>query len=493
MRAFAEAFFTHFGARVQPHPDFPAELIVDLSPDLEAAFGRPRLYLVFPQAGQDPPDLSPHEDVMVYGSRIFDKMMALLAGRGEIVQLRLPGHENGSPPGTYPFPLPLANCRLKTHRAEFKPERFFVVNYRAVFVSDERQETVMTVVLDETGQPRPELAASLATLPGIGGIEPAFSVTPSTRRKVLTRAETILQTQVSERLAGLEAGIQPRLQKSLLRLKSYYHRLIEEIKVETPEAAAAVRAGLERDLARQVAGELERYRLRVTLSPLSYALVELPLVYHHALLVTAHSRQQRTIIQNLYHQRLENLACEHCHEPLEQLALCDRGHLVHPHCFAGCTQCGRAVCYTCGIHPCAISGRMVCIDCTTRCGYCERWLSNQWVEPCAICETPHCPDHRLVCRWCEQSYCAACMTAGVCHTCGQALGEAAPASPTGPNLANGRRYKWQLAENRRCRVYWGQPVGWLAPFWSRLFVVTDLAGGVLLERKIGWWRRWRQT
>ena len=48
VRAFAEAFFAHFGARAFPLDD---NLVVDLPPDLAAAFGKERLYLVFADDG----------------------------------------------------------------------------------------------------------------------------------------------------------------------------------------------------------------------------------------------------------------------------------------------------------------------------------------------------------------------------------------------------------------------------------------------------------
>ena len=78
MKSFAENFFRHFGAQVEPQGD---ELIVHLLPDLAEVFGKPRLYLVFAERGKTR-DLSPVEDLLVYGSRTFDRMLTLLQDRG---------------------------------------------------------------------------------------------------------------------------------------------------------------------------------------------------------------------------------------------------------------------------------------------------------------------------------------------------------------------------------------------------------------------------
>ena len=113
MKSFAEAFFRSFGARIEPQGE---EWVVDLPPELAETFGKVRLYLVFSQAQAEPRQLSPTEDLLVYGSRTFDRMLALLEGRGEATWLRLSGR--AEPAGSNSFPLPLHNCRaeqIQTH------------------------------------------------------------------------------------------------------------------------------------------------------------------------------------------------------------------------------------------------------------------------------------------------------------------------------------------------------------------------------------------
>ena len=493
MKAFVEAYFKRFGAKVQPHDQFPNELIVDLPPDLAQYFNKPRLYLVFPQPGGDPPDLSPHEDLVVYGSRTFDEMLALLEGRGEGMVLQLSAQSALETTGDLSFPLPLENCLVQAHQVQAKTEQFFIFNFRVIFASDEKQEDFITIILDDGGQPRLELerlltSLILSTLPQ----QPA-TLDGNLLGYRLSQAEAVARQQLAPRAAKLQTEIQLRLQKPLLRLTTYYRRLTEEINVDDVEQANQIRADLHEDLVRKVAEELERHHLRVTLKPLSFAVVDLPLGYHKATLTTPHTTQDVTVIHNLHTGRLEPIPCHHCQEAIDRLALCDQGHVAHPHCIDTCTQCERDICQRCGIKACVLSGALICLDCVETCHLCQRWISTQFVETCAICHQPACIDHKFQCRWCGQSYCQTCVVDGLCQTCREAAGDSALSSEKPPNVPDTlpvNRYRWQYSGNLHFLIYWGRPKGVLAPLMSPVVIVIEPQTGRLIHwHKLSWWRR----
>src|SRR5262245_39362893 len=137
MRAFAETFFQYFGAQLQAQAD---ELIVDLPPELVPVFGKSRLYLVFPRGQAEPRELSPVADLLVYGSRVFDQMLSLLAGRGEIACLYFPGRVTFDRAARPPTPLPLQGCELRESQVQSGQEQLYLFHFRASYVSDEKQE-----------------------------------------------------------------------------------------------------------------------------------------------------------------------------------------------------------------------------------------------------------------------------------------------------------------------------------------------------------------
>ncbi|MEW5956907.1 MAG: hypothetical protein AB1801_04230 [Chloroflexota bacterium] len=487
MRTFAETFFKTFGAAVQRQA---GELVVDLPPDLAAAFGKPRLYLVFPSPQGEPQDLSPAEDLLVYGSRIFDRMLALLEQRGEAAQLGWPSRLTLDPDHP-PLPLPLHNCLVRERQVEIRTGLFFVFNFRVAYVSDEKQEEFLTIVLDAAGRPRPDLLDMLARLEPAQPVEHPLELDPAAWRQLLAQAGDAARRQVEQPAAELEQAIRPRLDKALLRLTTFYRRLLDEVDSGDAAKDEAIRAELQQDLSRKIAGELERHRLQVTLRPLNYAVAHVPLARYRFTLATRHTQQPLELIQNLFTRQVESPACHHCRQPVDHLALCERGHPVHAHCLDTCGQCRRDICLTCGLEACAGCGQPVCNDCTATCAYCERRLCAEHVSQCAICGAAHCTDHAATCRWCGQTYCLRCAPGGECNTCRQALAGPVVAAVSLPAIAglNPARYRWRQAENNAYRVYFGQRTGLLSPVLNWLIVVTDRSGTVVRRQTMGLMRR----
>jgi hypothetical protein len=484
MRSFAEKFFTHFGAQLHPQDD---ELIVDLPPDLVDVFGQPRLYLVFPTGDGAMRELSPTEDLLVYGSRTFDQMLALLANRGETAQLCLPGRFPLPSNDTPALPLSLHNCRLLKSQIHPDRDRFYIFNFRAIYRSTEKQEALMAIVLDAHGKPRPDLVSVLAEADTLFSPDQPLPIELDTLRQMLDRAGEVAQQQANDHAAEMETAIQPRLEKTLLRLTTYYRRLKDEVDTGDAEQDEAVRADLQQDLAHQIADELERHQLRVTLSPISYALVLIPFVHYHLSLATRHSQQTVDFAQNLYTGQVEDLACHHCQQPLDHLALCDRQHLVHPHCIDACHHCDRDICQACGIDACAICHQTVCSDCAAACDHCDRWLCAQHVEACAICGAHFCTEHAFCCRWCGQTYCAECGLGDQCQTCRLALaGSMTEVLPTA-SIAKLEldHYHWRRAENEAYVVYMGQHKSMISSLRSRVVIVVNKSGQVVHWQKIG--------
>ncbi len=489
MRSFANVFFNRFGAQTYPLDD---ELVVELPSDLASVFGKPRLYLVFADESQGTlRELSPAEDLLVYGSRIFDQMLGLLAGRGEAAQLSLPIQIPGDSDSQPVFPLPLHNCRLLENLVQTDTGTFYVFNFRAVYLSDEKQEAFITIALDPAGRPHSATAQALAGLESLHAPNPPVPLDPRTLRQMFDRATEEARQQVEARATELEHALQLRLQKILLRLTTFYRRLADEVDTGDPSQDEAGRADLQADLARKIADELERHRLRVTLSPFSYAMVLAPLAHYRLTLATRHTHHTLRLTQNLHTGQMEDLTCYHCQQSLEQLALCDRGHAVHPACLATCCRCERDICQGCGIQPCAICSSPVCGDCTAACAYCDRWLCATHIATCAICGQAYCADHSFRCRWCEQVYCAQCGSARECQTCQAIMDNPIIETSSIPVISDldPNRYDWRRAENREFVIYWGRGKGFYSLWLGQLVMVTDKAGKVVRWRKFGWWQR----
>jgi len=488
MKSFAEAFFQYFGARVQVEA---GELVVDLPPELDEVFGKERLYLVFPQAEGQGRELSPHEDLLVYGSRIFDRMLGLLAGRGEAAYLPFPQRVSVE----QHLPLPLHNCRLLENEIGVRQDQFYIFNFRASYLSDEKLERFIAIGLDHEGRPAPDTQQMLAQFEAQElALDGPVSVKTRPLDQMLEIAGEMARQQVSAEVAELEAVIKPRLEKVLLRLSSYYRRLSDEVNTGDPGQDETVRAELQQELKLKIAEELERHRLRVTIEPISYAVAVIPFAHYRLRLATPNTEQEIDLARNLYTGQIEQFSCFYCRQPLDHLALCERAHPVHAHCLEHCRQCGRDICRGCGIQSCAICQAVACVDCRAACNYCERWLCAQHVQSCAICDQPYCSDHGLRCRRCNQNYCHKCGAGGECLTCRQALAAPPLEVVNLPAIAGLRpeQYRWRQAENKLYVVYLGQRrLPSFIPAWlgGQVVVVVNRAGELVYWDRHGLLKR----
>ncbi|MCB0212426.1 MAG: hypothetical protein KDJ52_23995 [Anaerolineae bacterium] len=481
IRTFAETFFTHFGAQLQPQDD---ELIVILTPELAEAFGKPKLYLVFPSGSDNEArDLSPHEDLLVYGSRTFDRMLTLLAHQGEAAQLYF------SPvvePTINESPLPLYNCQVIENNIQSTNDYFYIFNFRVVSVSDEKQEQFFSICLDNDGTIRSDIAEFVACYDS----QPHLTFSPPDARSLhtkFTQANVEAQKHLDNEASVWQENIKQRLQTVLLRLNTYYQHLLNEIDTHDPDKAEALRDDLQNDLSRKVADELERHRLRVTLSPLSYAVIVLPVAYHTLNLRTRHHQQFVNLPQNLHNGQVDLLPCHHCDQPVDTLALCDQGHIVHGHCLDTCHHCQKDVCHHCRIQACDLCNATVCFACVANCAYDDRWLCTHHIQACAICTNTYCSDHAATCGVCTQIYCHHCVDAeNVCTTCRTALSSAVASDVYPPAIASiktGRIY-WRYHSNRTYTVYIGQYDNVLSVL-GRIVIVVDQSGQIVFWRKTG--------
>jgi hypothetical protein len=490
MKPFAQNFFTHFNARIEPQDN---EWMIDLPTELAEVFGKPRLYLVFPGGEGTLRELSPHEDLLVYGSRTFDQMLALLAGRGEMAQIQLP-HRFPLQSNQLPAPLTLGNCRLFTCQSHVILSSFYFFNFRAIFRSTEKQEELFTVVLDAAGAPRPDLADIFTGAENLSVPDSPLSIQPDTFKNLLAQANNVATNLAQARATEIETTIAPRLEKTLLRLTTYFRRLTDEVNTGDAEKNATARADLQAELKRQIADELERHRLRIMLKPISYATVQLPFADFEATLTTPHTQQTLTFFQNLHTGQIEGLTCHHCVEPLTQISLCDRQHAAHPHCLGTCHRCERDICHTCGVEPCAVCNQLICVDCVASCRYCKRWLCAAHVQVCAICGSNFCPNHTYHCWLCGQTYCGKCQEDKTCKTCQTALNDPTPmqASLLAWIKVEGlvlNRYQWQSGQNNAHTVYLGWPTGGLSALRDQIVLVVNPAGRVIYRQNIGFFRR----
>lgn len=305
------------------------------------------------------------------------------------------------------------NARLAARRAAVPQAAFhhyLRFNFKVAFLSDEKQEQIVSVLLDvQGGYPvrDPDLLERLissetrSTLPDLAVAKPRWqgagdALDSATYLALLPRAQAAAEAEVAGRLGGLQARMQRFLEQDLARIEDYYDSLEKDLQQRRARSDAGEeerRSSLEdkvqalrEERAAKLADIRARYQLRVELELINVLRIVQPKL---ALPVEIANRRV-TIIRfavwdPLVH-RLEALVCDVCGEPGEGLHLCTGGHLAHSHCLAPqCIECNREYC-------------QLCADQVQECVVCHRPVCRTSLRLCPGCGRGTCAEHQGLCH-----------------------------------------------------------------------------------------------
>ncbi|MGB0387741.1 MAG: hypothetical protein ACPGWR_23230 [Ardenticatenaceae bacterium] len=286
-------------------------------------------------------------------------------------------------------------------------------NFKAACVSDEKQEQLVSVLMDAQGgnlvaDPDTIYLAATSRLsdPVLNqlsqapvrwktaeGERPKGPLTPVGLQELLSRAQkAVLQSQ-EESLSQLQQRSNRFRELDEARLNEYYDEIEQDLRQRLANASLDRRVTLEGKLANiaseraaKLADVAERYQVHLELT-----LLNLMVIYQPKQILRVGIQNRATKIETyavwdpLRHD-LEGLACGVCHQTAQHLYLCHNGHLAHEDCLApACMDCKRVFCTTC---------------------------AND-VGECDVCHQPLCRHSRITCSKCGKGTCHA--HRGHCH------------------------------------------------------------------------------
>ncbi|MCX6043733.1 MAG: hypothetical protein NT075_01370 [Chloroflexi bacterium] len=420
---FTLAFFSFFGAEIRPQSrKKQAPLSIELTPELSEHFGKPLLNLCFQQA-----ELAPGQDLVAYGSRIFDRMLAYLDQRGALTVQKLPSRFTSSQELLHA--VRPVNASIAGLRMQDQIQYLFVFNWRITYRADDKREEIYAVVMDESGARVAQTGEiGVGSNGGVNAVdiealladaEPVeverneegqplppklLPLTQLTRLAESARKYAIYHADV--RCVDHEAEILPRLHKSLNRLTIYYQQQIEEV-YDAHDPAGEKRQVLEIDLQRKIAEEVENHRLRVQVQLISYAALQVPVVVADITLSDGKHEAMIQVRRNRYNGALRRPICYACgqeaggDQATAVIALDRNGHVICDDCIEQCATCQDILCTRCGVAACPVCGKQNCDTCSRAC----------WA-----CGERACVEHSSVCSVCGDEVCHACQAE--CACCG---------------------------------------------------------------------------
>lgn len=255
----------------------------------------------------------------------------------------------------------IRDCRAETGRAQYVG---FLVQYE--LLADERIAGMTEVWVNTTTRSAPRLQGLAIRLlsphdgsPEAGAESAALDDVFAMVAEAWASGTALARGAVEPRLQDAVRSLRRRRERDFTRLREYYEAIDEEIRrrarrVVAKGAEAAVEAEASRLEAtarafRSRVGDLvDRYRVRVRLTPL--AAIVCTLHVHH---VTARIHRRSAsrpiaVAWNAVDRALEPPRCDGCGTGTSTAALCDdRVHLLCSLCHRQCETCGRPYCRAC--------------------------------------------------------------------------------------------------------------------------------------------------
>lgn len=358
---FTARLLTHHGALVEQDQN---EIVAVVPPHLAVALevAEYQRFTFDPRAGT-------HRGLAVdYDSPLVDRFERLVEALGRIACVTAPRLplKTIDPEEVVTGAITLTNgiirdCRAESGRAQYVG---FLVRYE--LLADERISGMTEVWVNTTTRSAPRLEGFAVRLLSRHeeSSEPSAEAAASGAVFGVVadawKSATALATGAVEmRLQDAIASLRRRRERDFTRLREYYEAIDGEIRRRARRAMAkGNEAAVEGEASRleatarafraRVGDLVERYRVRVLLTPLAAIECALPV---HVVTARVHRRSaSRTIALtwNAVDRELEPPRCDGCGTGTSTAALCDdRVHLLCSSCHHSCETCGRPYCRAC--------------------------------------------------------------------------------------------------------------------------------------------------
>jgi hypothetical protein len=291
---------------------------------------------------------------------------------------------------------------------------YLLFNFKAALISDDKQEQIVSVLMDAQGgyalnsaeadqiliAARPIAKTDVVGLQEgrarwlvEGQSQPLPVRDLKTLYALLDRAQVAVTKHLDAAIKRLEKRSARFLTLDEARLNDYYDQIEEDLRTRVKRATGERKVDLEEKLTLTAAERktkltdaATRYAVRADLTLINVMLIQQPKL---AIAVQLENRQTERVVAAVYDpllHRIEPLLCEVCNLPDQRLQLCQNGHLVHADCLAPqCIDCKRVFCQRCA-------------DSIGQCSVCHEPLCKSSAIKCPDCGRVTCQAHRTLCH-----------------------------------------------------------------------------------------------
>jgi len=286
---------------------------------------------------------------ITYGSPLLDKIISITQDIGKTARISLKDIylKKKSPASLIEDKFNFLNMRKLGPIIDREVTcSYLLINFRAIIISDERREEIVTTIVDEHTLRTPKeiinpiLGMSSYTERGAEEIMERYPL-----NKVYERIKQDAVKNLNESLKDVETSSLRRLKRDITRLWSYYQDLKKELKKrimrrvspeerpeEKEEFSSKIKA-IDLEFKRKTEDLVYKYNLKVILEPINAFRVYLPKILTEYEVQRKSSKKKLNFFWNPLMKEIEPLVCEACLEDTYNIYLCDGLHLVCPQCY----------------------------------------------------------------------------------------------------------------------------------------------------------------
>lgn len=350
---------------------------------------------------------------LTYGHPLVDRITEVARGEGHAVhwyinQVRL------EKPDLFEVirkEIGLANARLRPEK-EARPQpqlhHYLRFNFKAAFVSDEKQEELVSILMDvNSGQPAWELDKVWGRvflergshLPDVPQAPLAWHsdgstdvLSEETLQLLQERAAQAVARKAAPTLEALQKRTARHLELALARLQTFYddteadlqRRLARTDDESRRRSLEGKLAFAQADRKHKLADAQAKYRLRLVLDLINVAFISQPKLALAVGIENRYASVRKNVIWDPLLHRVEPILCDVCQVPRFRLHLCANGHLACDDCVLYCGACKREFCKLCEMYvsACAVCNRPLCVYSQIRCQVCGRVTCQEHQGQC---------------------------------------------------------------------------------------------------------------
>ncbi len=286
-----------------------------------------------------------------YGTALLERAIPMALEMGQTAAVRMPylvsRKKSGLDAGDY-FSFP--NAAFKEKGSQNSYLDYWLWSFEAVADADERHEAIHHTCISENGVDSPILPELIL---GQGSswepltIEPSEILQEDLDALFVTACDRTL-LRINENLSGFKNMVLRHYARDVQRIKTYFDDLKREMFDEIKRRnlvgeQLTIRKEKIQQLSEEKVAKLaalnDKYRVRLTIQPLTLLLARLPVRRHELLIKRRKGERRIRLVYNLLSREFDAMACEACGADTYSLGFCDDAlHLLCSSCLSVFTQ-----------------------------------------------------------------------------------------------------------------------------------------------------------